>query len=324
LSVKEPSARQTEATAVERGRYPVNLAVSNGFLSVNVQVLVGVYDRPVVKAGEGGIVRSNEDVELAVHIMDNGLGQNDPDPLKLHWEMESGPAAPKFSDPAALAGTVRFPVKGIYVLRLTADNGFFISSDMVRYAVNQKPLIKGATDGEISWNMPIAVIGQVLDDGRGDPALGELTALWSIVTGPAGAQIENPGSLATELCFNQKGIYILRLEVSNGFSSSQADARIVVNQPPRIYAGANQVVRPETKVNLSGQVVDDGLGDPAHSKLGFRWTQLSGPMDTRFSNADSKDTQVTLTRLGTYIFELKASYERLVVTGQVQVEVVQK
>ena len=138
LILKDPSALQAEATSTERGRYPVDLTVSNGFLSTTTQVHVAVFDLPMVKAGDGGIVLANEAVSLNGQVLDNGLGQADADGVSLRWELASGPATPKFSDPFGLAGTVRFPVKGDYLLRLTADNGFFQSSDAVSFTVNQE------------------------------------------------------------------------------------------------------------------------------------------------------------------------------------------
>ena len=130
-----------------------------------------------------------------------------------------------------------------------------------------------------------------------------------------------PEALATNIAFKQKGIYTLRLEVSNGFISSQADARIVVNQPPQVQASAEQLVRPETKLDLHGVILDDGLGDPANSKLSFQWTQLSGTKDVKFSNANGQDTQVTLVRTGTYQFEFTANYKELSAKDTIQVEV---
>ena len=209
----------------------MDLTVSNGFLSTTTQVHVAVFDLPMVKAGEGGIVLANEAVSLNGQVLDNGLGQADADGVSLRWELASGPATPKFSDPFGLAGTVRFPVKGDYLLRLTADNGFFQSSDAVSFTVNQ------------------------------------------------------------EL---------------------------------RVDAGIKQIVRPETKVTLRGKVFEEGLGDIPPAELSFQWTQCSGPAEVKFSNERGQETKVTLTRIGTYVFQFKASTGELSATAQVVVEVVQK
>ena len=83
MEIKKPAALKTEAVAAKRGRYPVDLTVSNGFITTTTRIVVAVFDSPIIKAGDEEIVRLSEMVNLAGKIVDNGLGMNDPALLSL-------------------------------------------------------------------------------------------------------------------------------------------------------------------------------------------------------------------------------------------------
>lgn len=64
-----------------------------------------------------------------------------------------------------------------------------------------------------------------------DPESQALIATWSVVSGPAGASIVNPASLSTIAEFSQVGEYVLRLTVSDGYSSVSDDITVTVIPP---------------------------------------------------------------------------------------------
>jgi hypothetical protein len=76
------------------------------------------------------------------------------------------------------------------------------------------------------------------------------------------------------------------------------------NEPPVIFAGADQIIITNTTV-LRASVSDDGL-PAACQTLSLQWTNVSGPGRATFSNPTSSVTSVRLDVPGTYILQLSA------------------
>ena len=86
---------------------------------------------PAVNAGENQTTTSKT-VTLNGKASDDGLPDGE---LSTTWRKVSGPGAVRFGDPTALSTQATFPKLGEYVLRLTADDGEFASSDSLRVSV---------------------------------------------------------------------------------------------------------------------------------------------------------------------------------------------
>jgi len=103
---------------------------------------------PIVDAGTNVTVQLPIPILLAGTVTDDGL----PDPpaaVATFWELFSGPMEVSMPDPSALTNTVRFPVIGTNIFRLTADDGDIATCDDVTvFVVEPTQLDIWATDPE--------------------------------------------------------------------------------------------------------------------------------------------------------------------------------
>ena len=105
-------------------------------------------------------------------VSDDGL-PNPPGVVTTTWSAESGPGAVTFSDPSASITTASFTVEGVYVLRLTANDGEFSVHDDMSVTVNpenQAPLVVAGAYATVDLDSPIVSLnGTVSDDGLPTP-----------------------------------------------------------------------------------------------------------------------------------------------------------
>jgi hypothetical protein len=102
---------------------------------------------PQVYAGPDADLNSTSaSVTLSGIISDDGLplGQ-----VTSQWSFVSGPGIPTFANAASASTTATFPADGLYLLRLTANDGISSASDIIEVRVNarQAPLPTGA----VAW-----------------------------------------------------------------------------------------------------------------------------------------------------------------------------
>jgi subtilisin family serine protease len=92
------------------------------------------------------------------------------------------------------------------------------------------------------------------------------------------------------------------------------------NLAPTVIAGSNQnIVWPQTTLNLNGSVTDDGI--PSNGTLSYHWSLGNGPAPVTFSNANILNPVVTFTTSGKYMLKLEASDGDLVSFDQFLVDV---
>jgi len=77
----------------------------------------------------------------------------------------------------------------------------------------------------------------------------------------------------------------------------------VLNQPPTVDAGADQIVGRNTPVFLDGSVSDDGLPD---GTLTSTWSKSFGPGDVEFTDSSDPKTTATIAEAGNYTLTLTA------------------
>ena len=94
-----------------------------------------VNQAPGVNAGPDQTITLPSDTTLAGTVTDDGL-PNTPGAVTTIWSQVSGPGVVTFTDAGAVDTAASFSVDGIYVLRLTADDGELASSDTVTVTVN--------------------------------------------------------------------------------------------------------------------------------------------------------------------------------------------
>ena len=98
--------------------------------------------------------------------------------------------------------------------------------------------------------MPVSVqlSGTASDDGLPNPP-GELSHMWSQVSGPSMVEWSDKTALDTTVTINAPGTYVLRLLANDGELPGEDTLTVVVkpamvvNQPPEVDAGPEQEVQ---------------------------------------------------------------------------------
>jgi len=265
---------------------------------------------PSADAGANQSVTLPDNVSLNGNASDDGLPSNS---LSSAWSVISGPGTVNFANANNALTTASFSSAGVYVLRLTVDDGDLNDSDDVTITVNpeppanEAPSVSAGADQAITLPDNAILSGNASDDGLPSNAL---TVGWSQVSGPGVASFASANSTSTLVSFSSQGAYVLRLTASDGDLTSSDDVTIVVNpaapvnQAPNVDAGANVNVTLPNAANLAGSVNDDGL--PSNT-LTLAWTQVSGPGTTNFANPDSATTTASFSTAGTYVLRLTAN-----------------
>ena len=302
-----------------------------GMIAVSNQTLVtwnnAVNAAPVVNAGTNQtITLPNNAVNLIGTATDDGLPNGI---LTTTWSQVSGPATAFIENPTQLSTLVTLPQAGSYVFKLTASDSLLSSSSNVTITVNQQnlpPSISITVDSTVI-TLPantVHVTGTITDDGL--PVGSTVTALWSVVSGPAGVTFSNPNSVNTAITFPAAGSYALKLTASDSALSSSVTVNVTVNPPapnqaPAVTITASQtnITLPNNAVNLAARVTDDGL--PVGAGITLLWSQLSGPLPATFSNPTSGSTQVGFPAAGVYVLQLAASDSLLTGTASISITV---
>jgi hypothetical protein len=102
----------------------------------------------------------------------------------------------------------------------------------------------------------------------------------------------------------------LRLNINEAGLIGTDDVVITVlpkpNEAPIVDAGSDQqIVLPNSTVDLDGTVTDDDLPDPP-ATVTTTWAVQSGPGAVAFGNANAVDTTATFTSSGVYVLKLSA------------------
>jgi len=104
-----------------------------------------VNSAPTVVAGSDQTVPETEEVQLSGSVTDDGLP--DPSNITIDWSVVSGPGNVVFADSTATNTTANFDTDGTYVLRLTANDGSFVSFDDIEIVV--EPAVATHSDLEL-------------------------------------------------------------------------------------------------------------------------------------------------------------------------------
>lgn len=182
---------------------------------------------PVVDAGPDSSVTLPAAANLSGSVTDDV-----PASVASTWSMVSGPGSVSFANVNAPATTAAFSVAGTYLLRLTATDGEFTSSDDVTVqvgaavVVNQAPTVNAGADVSVTQPALVTLNGTATDDGLPN---GTLTVAWSETSGPGTATFGSPASFSTSASFSQPGTYVLTLTADDGALASSDSVTVTVN-----------------------------------------------------------------------------------------------
>jgi len=271
---------------------------SPGAISI---VVAAVNDAPDVIAGEDQTISLPANpVALSGQVNDDnfsGLGD-----ILIRWSKVNGPGTVTFANATNENTTASFDAPGIYVLRLTADDGFFVSWDELVMTVNAPPVVRAGPELTNNFPASVGLAGYVSDDAL--PTNGLLTTSWSKLNGPGTVIFDDPSGTNTTATFSQGGLYELRLTATDGLVATHDDVRVVINLAPLVDAGSDQT-NSALQATLTATANDDGL--PQGSSLATAWTKASGPGDVVFAAATNLATTVTFSSSGVYALSFAAT-----------------
>jgi RHS repeat-associated protein len=208
----------TTAAFSNVGTYILRLSAFDSELTGSAEMRVTVLPQnnpPLVNAGP------DQTITLPVNIVSlSGTASDDGMPagsvLKTSWSLASGPGAVLFGDPAALNTTATFTAPGTYVLRLTADDSQFRSSDDLTVTV-----IFGGN------NQPPHIISQpvtqfTLDPAAATPQIQDLST-WQVIDyspieesqGPSRWVLDGTKTIATQTLNADPSILLSNITLSN-------------------------------------------------------------------------------------------------------------
>ncbi len=312
VTFSNPSNVLTLATFSASGIYRLRLEASDSFLSSSDDLSVTVDAPPVVNAGLRMTNTFPGTINLSGTASDDGLPANGT--LTVRWSLVNGPGAVVFGDAAATNSPATFSTNGIYVLRLTADDGIATNHSDVTVAENLPPVVNAGTN-ILTNGLQAALNGSVSDDGL--PG-GYLVTQWSQASGPGTISFGNAAATNTTIKATESGTYVLTLTASDGAATNSGEIVVTFNLPPVVDAGPAQTVNFGTAVTLAGAVTDDQL---PHDTLNCIWTELSGPGNANFADAALTNTTVTFDQSGIYTLRLTADDGLAVTSADVVMKV---
>lgn len=198
---------------------------------------------PVVNAGEDQIIAITEEATLNGTVMDDAL-PDPPSTTTTQWLMISGPGSVTINNADQKEATAQFTQPGKYTLRLSANDGEFLSADEVIIEVNSAPLVEAGENITILLNEDIELTGLISDDGiPTDPGI--FIVQWSQISGPATAVIDNVLSANTLATFSVPGEYILRLTANDSHLTAFDEITIIA-----VAKYAEVVIPGQTRYNV--------------------------------------------------------------------------
>jgi hypothetical protein len=291
------------------GTYVLRLTADDYELTTVDLVTVTVNALPVVSAGLDQTIHIDDGAVMSATVTDDGLPL--PGILTTTWSMISGPGMVTFTNPSAVQTAVSFPSGGIYVLKLSVNDGGGPIEDTVTITVNatnRAPVVDAGLHQTIALAGIANLGGTVNDDGL--PLTGTLTIEWSKATGPGTVTFVNAAVAATTATFSDPGVYQLQLKANDGALDASDMTTVTValvnNIPPTVNAGADQTIVATAAANLAGAVDDDGQPNPP-AALTITWSKVSGPGTVTFANANAANTTATFSAPGVYLLTLSVS-----------------
>ena len=245
---------------------------------------------PVVDAGPGGAVTRPASFALNGTVTDDGRPVP-PGAVTTQWVKASGPGTVTFGNPNAIDTQASFSLEGIYVLRLTANDGEAATADSVEVDVapagpDSPPVVDAGPDRVIALPASAALDGTVSDDGQPIPP-GAVTKQWTKGSGPGTVTFVNPNAVDTQASFSAGGTYVLRLTANDGATSVYDSMQVTVAATfeKRIAAGADDAEETATGTMDLASSDLELVQDVSTQKVGLRFTTVSIPAGATIVNA---------------------------------------
>ena len=183
------------------------------------------------------------------------------------------------------------------------------------------PITNSAPTAEIIARPESGVVGQRirLDGGASeDKDNDNLSYAWTLKEKPENskAELENEDQVNTSFVADQPGDYVIELVVTDSSDKKNKSEPVtftvsvkdLLNNKPIANAGEDQIVGPNSKVQLDGSKSID----PDAQKLSYAWKFKITPdgSQANIENADSETPTFTTDQVGKYVVELIVTDER--------------
>lgn len=253
-----------------------------------------------------------------------GTNSYDPDgdPLTYAWRMEVpfGSTA-VLADADTIAPSFTPELEGTYRVFLTVNDGLVDSVPRLAEVVvgNMPPTAVIAGPSTAGVGAVVTLDGSASADPEGEP----LSYAWSLAPpGTSAAVLSGDDTVGPTFSPDLPGVYVVTLTTSDGsLQSMPSQLQInVVNDPPVVDAGADQVADFGELVTLAGTATD-----PNGDVLSVSWQILSAPPGSleMLAQATSLTPSFTPDRSGEYQLQLTASDGAALVSDVVTIAVVE-
>ena len=179
---------------------------------------------PLANAGADQTVAPAATAQLPGQVTDDGLPIGSS--LTANWSKLSGPGTVTFGNANQAATTATFSATGVYLLRLTANDGALAASDDVQITVNGPLTVNAGADQVITLPITAMMLGTVTGGA------GTVTINWTKQSGPGSVLFSNASATASEAIFALNGVYVLRLSATDANGTVTDDVQVTVNADP--------------------------------------------------------------------------------------------
>jgi hypothetical protein len=275
---------------------------------------------PVADAGKDLNVKTGQPVTL------DGSNSFDPEGVMITYEWSftqipqgSSITDASLSDAASPKPTFTPDKDGSYVILLSVSDGMLTGEDDVMITAatpNVAPNADAGANQSVATGDSVTLDGTASNDPDGKPQ--PLTYLWSFEAVPEESEltdedITNRDQVSASFTPDVKGLYTLRLTVSDGEASSTDTVGITAvteNVTPTANAGPDITITLGQTAYLDGSASSDPDASP--SALAYQWRFVSMPSGSSIGNADigNSDTATpsfTPDVTGTYVLELSVN-----------------
>ncbi|MGB9122881.1 MAG: Ig-like domain-containing protein, partial [Candidatus Angelobacter sp.] len=309
VTFSSPASGSTQVGFPAAGTYVLQLAASDSQLTGSATISITVNSVGTNQAPTVAIIADHTSITLPTNTVTlNGVINDDGLPngtIATQWSQISGPAAVNIAQVTSTSVKVSFPTAGVYVIKLTANDGQLSSEATITITVttsggNQPPTVSAGPSQSIQLPQnTLTLNGYAADDGL--PTGSTLLVSWSEISGPASVSFSNPSSVVTQATFSVAGVYVLQLSASDSQLQTTAQVTITV---------ANAFVPPPTPPSVSFTGFTDGqeitkptpiIGSVTTGSWKLEYSLLDGSGNpTTFVTFASGVAPVTNSTLGTF------------------------
>jgi hypothetical protein len=234
---------------------------------------------PWTTVGEAGADQQTPDIALVIQEIVNRQGWTSGNSLAIIITGSGQRTAESFNGDAAGAPVLH--------VEYTTDPG-----------VNQAPIVNAGADQTINLpssanHVDVNLNGTVTDNGIPNPP-GEVTTLWSKISGPGTVTFGDDNAVDTTANFDAEGTYVLQLTADDGDLNTFDNLTVIVNaagsariQDVRVSASGDDAEEyiDSGAVNLNSRDLEMAESNVRNRLVGMRFNGLNIPKDATITQA---------------------------------------